>query len=155
MDYFSAKAKHAYECFKSGKSRKKVYCVVEHGDKFFVLKTNPDARYKYMLAGGSIEDGEDVVNAGLREVLEEMNLVVEFVKSLGHIATQSTWTYGDETFKVNDDMEILYTRFVEFGDNKQLGLDGEFDSQDIVAKVSKEDMLNNVAQFAKYGLKLK
>ena len=62
-----------------------MYGVVEKGDKFVVLKGRPNDKYKYSLSGGGIEEDEDFKTAIEREVLEEMNIKVEFVN------TTPTW----------------------------------------------------------------
>lgn len=154
MSYFSEKVKHAYNCYKAGLPRKKVYGVVEKGDKFLVIRCRRDSNYKYCLAGGGIEEGEDSKEAIVRECSEELNAVVEYVKTLGFIHDKSKWKMGDEEFWVDDEMEIVYTKFVRFGENKTLGVEGEFTSQDIVTEISKDEMLKTVAEFVKYGVKL-
>lgn len=154
MDYFTQKAKHAYECYISGKARQKVYGVVEKGDKFVVLKGRPNDKYKYSLSGGGIEDDEDFKIAIEREVLEEMNMKVEFVKKLGFFQTKSKWKYNDEEFWVNDDIYIVYTKFIAYGTNKTLGIEGEFEIQDVVVEVTKDEMIDNVVEFVKFGIKL-
>ena len=64
------------------------------------------------------------------------------------------WKMGDEEFWVDDEMEIVYTKFVRFGENTTLDVEGEFTSQDIVTEISKDEMLKTVAEFVKYGVKL-
>lgn len=153
MDYFKEKEKHAYECYKAGVARKKVYAVVEKGDKFVVLRKKR-SKYKYSLAGGGIEDGEDIITAVKREILEELNIEAEFVRTIGIIHDKSQWNYEGFDFWVDDDMTIVYTKFVKYGDYDKFGVDGEFNTQDGVEEITKEEMLNTVAQFTKYGLKL-
>ncbi len=154
MGYFSQKTKHAFDCYSAGVPRKKVYAVVEKGDSFVVLKTRKGDKYKYALAGGTIEIGEDVQTAAKREILEELNIEAEFVKTLAVIRDKSQWTHEGFTFWVEDEMEIVYTKYVKDGSNTSYGIEGEFETQDIVCIVSKEDMLNGVAEFVHYGVKL-
>ena len=152
--YFEKKARHAYTCYKENKPRQKVYAVVEKEDKFVVLKGREGAKYKYNLSGGGVEKGEDIITAIKREVLEELNIECEFVKTLGVICDKSKWEYKGKSFWVDDRMEIVYVKFLKYAKNSSYGIKGEFESQDIIAEVTKQEMLDNVAEFAKYGVKL-
>lgn len=152
--YFEQKSKHAYTCYKKGIPRKKVYAVVEKGDKFVVLKSRAGDIYKFSLSGGGIEKGEDSITAIKREILEELNIEAEFVRRLGKIAEKSKWNYKGKEFWVDDDIEIVYTKFIKFGNNNQFGIDGEFATQDVVVEVTKEEMFANVYEFVKAGIKL-
>ena len=150
--YFSKKVKHAYKCFKKGKPRKKVYAAVEKGDMFVVLNGRKGASYKYNLAGGSIEKRETAQKAIVRECLEELNMNVEFVKSLGVIQDKSKWNYKGEEFWVDDQMEIVLVKFISYGKNKSFGITGEFTEEDKPVEIAKEEMLNNVYEFTKGGI---
>lgn len=154
MSYYSEKCKHAYNCYKEGLPRKKVYAVVEKYDKFVVLKNDVRSNYKYSIPGGGIEKNEDFQTAIKRECLEELNMNVEFIKTLGVIYDKSKWEYKGKDFLVDDEMTIVYVKFDSYGNNNSLGIDGEFNSQDIVREISKEEMIKNVAEFVKYGIKL-
>lgn len=153
MDYFKEKELHAYNCYKAGVPRKKVYAVVEKDDKFMVLRKKR-IKYKYCLAGGGIEAGEDIETAIKREALEELNAKVEFIKILGVIKDKSKWSYEGFEFWVDDEKTIVYTKFKEYGNNTLFGVEGEFDAEDGVVEITKEEMLNTVAEFTKYGLVL-
>ena len=150
--YFSKKVKHAYKCYKKGLPRKKVYAVVEKGDKFVVLQGRTGATYKYNLAGGGVEKRESVEKAIKRECLEELNMKVEFIRSLGVIQDKSKWTYKGEEFFVDDHMEIVLVKFLDYGKNKSFGLKGEFTKQDVPVEVEKEEMINNVYEFVQGGI---
>ena len=153
MSYVLDKQKHAYMCYKAGKPRYKVYAVVECGiDKYAVLNMTR-GEYKFALAGGTIEDGETIAEAIQREVLEELNIECEYVKTIGHIVDTSDWTYKDESFTVDDDMTIVLVKSIRVVDREMYGIEGEFDTQDVVSYVTKLDMLANVAEFVKYGVK--
>ena len=154
MDYFTKKAKHAYQCFKKGVARQKVYAVVEKGDKFVVLNVKRKENEEYCLAGGGIEKREDIVKAIKREVAEELNIKVEFVRHLGSFATQSKWKYKDKEFFVDDNINVVYTRFVKYTNDNKFGVKGEFSQEDSIAEIDKETMLNTVVEFTKYGIKL-
>ena len=151
MSYFSQKVLHAYNCYINGKPRQKVYGVIEKGNKFVVLRGKSEN--KYMLSGGGIEEGEDLKTAIEREALEELNMVVEFIKELGSFTCKSKWKYNGQEFWVDDHIQVVYTKFIKYGSNNFLGIEGEFESQDIVAEISKEEMLNNVYEFVEGGIK--
>lgn len=154
MGYYEQKAKRAYEHYKKGIPMKNVYGAVEKDGKYLCLQHEGEGKDKYSIAGGGIDDGEDVVNAIKRELLEEMNIHVDFVKSLGHAYWTVPWEYKGKKFDVKYDAEVVLTRFVKFGDNKKLGLDGEFKPDMVgIAEISKEEMLKEVAEFARFGVK--
>lgn len=153
MGYFEKKSKHAYKCYKKGQPRKKVYAVVEKDGKFLVLSNKKNKKYKYCLAGGGIEKKENSFVAAKREILEELNVEAEVVKSLGVIKDKSKWTYKNKEFWVDDEMEIVYAKYVCDGKQKSIGIKGEFDKQVAVALIDRQDMLDYVAEFAYYGLK--
>lgn len=154
MTYAEKKAKYAWELYQKGLPFKKVYAAVEKGDKFVVLK-HESLNYKYSLSGGGVDDGEDSITAIKRELLEELNMHVEVVRSLGSITYPSTRKYQDVEFELPCVAEIFYTKFVRYGDHHKIGLDGEFDKKKVeVAEISKEEMLASVAEFTKFGIKL-
>lgn len=152
MGYLEKKAKHAYKCYKKNVPRRKVYSVVEKDGRYLVLWNKPESRFKYSLAGGSIEKRETLEVAIIRELQEEMNINVEFVKKLGSIMTKSKWNYKGKEFEVNDDISVVLTRFVSYSDRSQLGLEGEFEIQDIVVEISREEMIDNVYEFVEGGI---
>ena len=153
MSYFEEKVKRLYNLYKQNKSIKKAYAVVEKDGNYICL-TCDKGRYKYCLAGGSIEEGESPETAVLREILEELNVNAEIVKSLGFFEYFSSWEYNGKKFDIKNEAEIFLTRFVSFGDNEKLGLEGEFSSITKTIKISKEEMLANVAEFVSFGIKL-
>ena len=153
MDYYEQKAKIAYEKFQRGEPFKKVYAVVQKGDKFVVLKHNK-GRYEFSLSGGGVEDGESNVDAVKREVLEELNIKVEVKESLGFCRYVRTWRYQGKEFDVDHVAEIFLTEFVSFGENKKFGIEGEFDGKEMsIAEISREEMLEKVFEFKNGGIK--
>ena len=151
--YFEAKQKHAYMCYKAHKPRLKVYAVVDCGDGKYAVLKKMKGKCKYALSGGTIEENETIKEAIYREILEELNMESEFVRIIGKIYDKSTWRYKGKEFEVDDDMTIVEVKCIKVLDNIQHGIDGEFATQDIVAYVSKEEMLLNVDEFTTYGLK--
>ena len=154
MTYYEQKAKLAYELYQKGLPFQKVYAVVQKGNKFLVL-TVPDKRYKYSLSGGGIDEGEDVVTAIKRELLEEMNVHVEFVRELDTIHYVHTWRYQGKEFDVGYEAHIVLVKFLSYDEKRKMGLDGEFDGKNVeIAEISKDEMLKNVAEFVDFGVKL-
>ena len=153
MTYYEQKAKLAYGLYQKGLPFQKVYAVVQKGDRFLVLKI-AGKKFEYALSGGGIDEGEDVETAIKRELLEEMNAKVEFVKELGVIHYVRTWTYQGKEFDVNYEAHIVLTKFLAFAERKKMGLEGEFDGKDVeIVEVSKKEMLENVAEFVSFGVK--
>lgn len=154
MSYFEEKVKRYYKLFKQNKPILKAYAVVEKDDKFMVLTTNK-GNWKYCLSGGSVDEGETTEIAIKRELLEELNVNVKVVKSLGFIKYKSHWKHKRTEFDIDNIAEIFYTKFESFGENLNIGLDGEFDTSSInIVLISKEEMLENVAEFKEFGIKL-
>ncbi|MDE6583204.1 MAG: NUDIX domain-containing protein [Clostridia bacterium] len=153
MNYYEQKAKIAYELYLKGLPFKKVYATVQKGDKFVVLK-HEEGKYKYSLSGGGVDPGEDNVTAIKREILEELNINIKVVKSLGIAKYVRTWHYNGKHFDVDYEAEIFHTKFASYGENKNFGLEGEFTTKKIsIDEISKEEMLANVAEFVTFGIK--
>jgi len=153
-EYYNKKAKLAYELYTMGKPFRKVYAAVKKDEKYLVLK-NDKGNYKYSLAGGGIDPSEDSVTAIKREILEELNVNVKVVKSLGMMHYVNTWSYEGQNFDVQYEVEIFLAEFKSFAHGKGFGLEGEFDENFSVAEISKEEMLSSVYEFTKGGIELK
>ncbi len=151
--YSNSKAAGMYQLYLQGKPCKKVYAAVKKGDKYIVLSV-PDRKYKYQISGGGVDLGEKPIEALKRELREEINVNVKNVKSLGHYKTIATWTYMDKTFDVDYLVEIFSAEFDSYANNDSFGLEGEFGDGVRIAEVSKQEMLENVAQFVEFGIKL-
>lgn len=152
-EYYNQKAKYAYGLFTAGKPFRKVYAAVEKDGEFIVLE-HESGKYKYSLSGGGVDEGEDNITAIKRELMEELNINVEIVKSLGITKYQKTWHYEGKDFDVDYEAEIYLAKFLSYADNNNFGLKGEFDNKRIkVSLISKKEMLENVAEFCKFGLK--
>lgn len=151
-EYYNQKAKYAYQLYTEGKPFKKVYAAVKKGDKYIVLK-NKKGNYKYSLSGGGVDPGEDNITAIKRELKEELNVNVKVVKPLGIVRLVKTWRYEGREFDVPYECEIFLTEFVSYANVKDFGLSGEFDDNFSVAEVSKKEMVNNVFEFTKGGIK--
>lgn len=153
MSYFEEKVKRLYKLHKQNKAIQKAYAVVEKDGKYICL-TCDKGKYKYCIAGGSIEDGEKAEDAVAREILEELNINARVIKSLGSFEYFSSWEYKGKKFDIKNHAEIFLTTFVSYGDNTKLGLEGEFSQSTKNIEISKEEMLANVAEFVTYGIKL-
>ena len=153
MSYYQKKLKHEYSLFLKKQPLKKVYAAVSINGKFAVLTCNA-GNFKYCLSGGGVEKGETNQIAIVREIGEELNMNVEIVKSLGTIHYTADKEYKGKKFTSNYEAEIFLTKFISYGKNTKLGIDGEFDNSINVAIISKEEMLNNVAEFVKFDLTL-
>ena len=152
MSYYQQKAKYAYDLFLQGKPFKKVYAVVQKGDKYVVLHNK--TKNSYQLSGGGVDKGEDNIKAIKREIVEELNMQINIIKSLGTIKYFKTWRYEGKEFDVDYEAEIFYTSFVSYENNTKFGIEGEFDDKKIdIVEISKETMLQKVAEFTKFGLK--
>ena len=51
-------------------------------------------------------------------------------------------------------MHIVLVKYESYSNNTTMGVEGEFDKDDIVVEIDKKEMLENVAEFKKYGIKL-
>lgn len=152
-EYYLKKAKYAYELYCLKKPFRKVYAVIKKDDRFVVLQ-NIKGRYKFSLAGGGIDEGEDEVTAIKRELIEELNMHVNIIKSLGKTTYFKTWNYNGKDFDVEYQAEIFLTEFIKYDDNKNFGLEGEFDDNFTISEISKQKMLSSVFEFVKGGILL-
>lgn len=154
MDYYTQKAKRMYQLFLKGVPCKKVYGAVCKGGRYVVIKNANDAKWRYQIAGGGVEEGETNEVAILREVAEELNINAKIVKSLGVLTYKTTWRYENKEFVVDNEAEIFLLEFVSCSHNAHFGLEGEFARNVEVALISKHEMIKNVYEFAKGGIKL-
>ena len=154
MGYNEQKAKKMYDLFVRGKPCRKVYGAVEKDGKFIVLKNPADRKYKYSIAGGTVENDEDNIVAIKREIMEELNINVEVVKSLGFLNWKQNWVFEGKEFQMPYEVEIFLTKFVSYSNRKSLGLEGEFSKDITVCEVSKEEMMQNVYEFVVGNFKI-
>ena len=157
MDYYTQKAKRMYELYLKGEPCRKVYAAVRKQNKFVVIKNAEGKKWKYQIAGGGVETDETKQEAIKREVLEELNINAEIVKSLGFVVYKTNWNYEGKEFSVDYECEVFLLDFISYSDNDKFGLDGEFDETKVkgIALISEEEMLENVYEFASAGIKLR
>ena len=60
-----------------------MYAAVEKDRQFLVLENNSGYR-KYCFSGGGVDEGKDNVTVIKRELLEELNVIVDVEKKFGN-----------------------------------------------------------------------
>lgn len=151
--YYNQKAKYAWQLYNENKPFVKVYSVIEHGSKFVVLKdAKKDAKYKYQLAGGGVEEGESIAEATIREVKEETGLDVTFERELDVLHFYKTWRYEGKAFDVLYEAHVVLSKVDTVKHGGKMGLAGEFDDVKL-AEVEKQEMLQNVGEFVRFHAK--
>lgn len=156
MDYREQIAERAYGLYKQGKSFLKVYAIVEKDGKYVVLhRKNKNNKDEYRLAGGGVDDGEDNVTAIKRELIEELNMNVEIIKSLGSYKYPTKREYQGKEFKLDCYAEIFYVKFLSYADNNKMGIEGEFDNLGVdIAYITRSKLLKSFDIFTKHGFVL-
>lgn len=93
--------------------------IMDEENRVLVVRQHHEGRDIWMVPGGGIEEGEDTLQAGIREVMEETGLEIEMGPLLWHVEEVS---------------EERGQRFVNFfkgklvGGDMHLGMDPEFDN---------------------------
>lgn len=99
--------------------------ILDDKNRVLMVCQHHEDRDIWMVPGGGIEDGEDTLHAGIRELLEETGLEIEMGPLLWHVEEVS---------------ESRGQRFVNFfmgrlvGGDMHLGMDPEFDAMHQVLK---------------------
>ena len=99
--------------------------ILDDKNRVLMVCQHHEERDIWMVPGGGIEDGEDTLHAGIRELLEETGLEIEMGPLLWHVEEVS---------------ESRGQRFVNFfmgrlvGGDMHLGMDPEFDDSHQVLK---------------------
>ncbi len=119
---------------------RRVRVLIKHGDDY-VLVINKFGPGKWQLPGGGIKFGESVEAAGVREVEEELGLVIAHVKKL-HDAFIVVKQFGLL-------MRYSYV-FIELDEQKELIFNREL--QD--ARWVSADEMSNIAKEVSIGLEL-
>lgn len=108
-----------------------VFCYIIKDNKVLLIKrNNPPARNQYTVIGGKKEKGENIVNACIREVYEETNLMVSDLKLVGII----------NNYIENYDRETLTFYFIanSFCGELKSSQEGDLEWCDIEASYEKE-----------------
>ena len=151
QEYYNEKAKYAYKLFCEHKPFVKVYGVVEKDGKYIVHYDKK--KDKYMISGGGVEENEDLVTALKREIDEELNIKIDVVKQLDVIHLQKTWRLDGKEFDVDYEVHVFYSKYVAPSDRKEVGLYGEFDDNVCIKEISKQQLLEKVDEFCRFGVK--
>lgn len=152
-EYVNSKAERMYQLYMQGKPCRKVYAAVKKGDKYIVISA-PGKKYKYQLSGGGVDGDESSTQALQRELLEELNVKVKNIKSLGQYTAIRTWHYKDIPFDVDYEVEVFHAEFASYANNTMFGLEGEFNTSVKIEEITKEEMLKTVYEFVREGIKL-
>lgn len=110
--------------------------ILDEEKRVLVVRQRHEGKDIWMVPGGGIEEGEDTLQAGIREVMEETGLEIEMGPLLWHVEEVS---------------EERGQRFVNFfmgkltGGSMHLGMDPEFDATHQVLKevrfMTKEELM--------------
>ncbi len=127
--------------------RDAVMCVVKHWDKDLYLcqswRDYPDIR---SMVSGGIEEGEDVVTAGKREIMEESGYVnVKFIRQIGSF---SLINFYHQLKKVNTLARFQYLYF-ELQDDTLKPLSAEEDAKHIHEWKKKDEVYDYLTIFEK------
>ena len=153
-DYYRQKAIRAKELFDRGLPFVKVYAPVRDGDKFIVLEKHRDGKTFYDIAGGGVDENENLEDALKRELAEELHVDVEIVKHLGMYNEMfRDWELDGEKFSIRYEIHVFDVKLVKKKGGK-LGLKGEFNSDVKIAKIDKETLLASVPEFRDFGFKI-
>lgn len=153
-NYYRKKAEFAKKLYDKGLPFVKVYATVREGEDFIVLKREKEGKISYQLAGGGVDEGEDLTRAVKRELLEELNAVVEVVSELGvYNDLVVPYELDGEKFSVRYEIHVFDTKLIRFKRGK-LGLKGEFDKATEIERIDKTTLLNTVAEFCEFNIKL-
>lgn len=152
--YYRKKAEYAKKLYDKGLPFVKVYATVREGEDFIVLKREKEGKISYQLAGGGVDEKEDLTTAVKRELLEELNAVVEVVSELGvYNDLVVPYELDGEKFSVRYEIHVFDTKLIRFKRGR-LGLKGEFDKRTDIARIDKNTLLNTVAEFCEFNIKL-
>ena len=154
-EYYRKKAEYAKSLHDRGLPWVKAYGVVRDGDKFLVLTyTKKDGTIGYTLSGGGVDEGETPAEGIVREIREELSVEVEIIRELGvYDKLVKTWRLDDKAYDIPYEIHVFDTKLVKRL-NKQLGLEGEFDSQNTAVLIDEQTMLSTVAEFTEMGMQL-
>ena len=104
-----------------------VYGIIANNNKLVVIKKNGGPYINsFDLPGGSLEDGEYLKDAIIREIREESGLKVSQIKQLGTTSFRYPWHYLD--YQMNQHIAVFYQ--VTGYDGELLETVRQFDGQD-------------------------
>lgn len=129
-EYFEDKSKLYYENYINNKCTQKVRGIILNTEGQILL-LHSKKHNGYSIPGGTVEQGENIKDTVIREVLEETGASVIPIKVVGkYYHTSKNFSYDGITF---DSERVEYFYFCKFKQfvNDNLGLSGEFDAGDI------------------------
>ena len=129
-EYFEDKSKLYYENYMKNKCTCKVRGIIVNEDGEILL-LNSKKHNGYSIPVGTVENGESLKDAVVREVMEETGAEIIPIKIVGkYYHTSKNFNYDGITF---DSERVEYFYFCKFKSfvNQNRGLDGEFDVGDI------------------------
>lgn len=104
-----------------------VYGIITINNKLVVIKKNGGPYInRFDLPGGSLEDGEFLKDAIIREIREETGLDVLKIRQLGITSFEYPWDYLD--YKINQHIAVFYE--VQKVTGKVMDSVEQFDGQD-------------------------
>ena len=125
-DYFYEKSKKYYEKYKAKKLTKKVGSIVKDGNKYLTILR---AGKRPMFAGGSVDEGETIKQAVVREALEEYGVNVEPVKYFGRSYYTVPMKIDGTDFKSNRVEYFYLCKVISDDKSAAFGLEGEFSAK--------------------------
>ena len=141
-EYIDQKIQFAYQLYKQNRFFRKSRAIVKQGDDFIVLFNS--AIKKYSIAGGGVEEGENIRKACIREAYEELGARVKIVKFLTKNYYSTKLKLGDKEFD-SKRVEFFFLCEVKKFEDVELGLEGEFASQIEVKRLSKQEFVKSKA----------
>ena len=137
-EYIDQKIQFAYKLYKQNRFFRKSRAIVKQGDDFLVLYNT--ATNRYSIAGGGVEEGENIKKACIREAYEELGARVKIVKFLTKNYYSTKLKMGEEEFD-SKRVEFFFLCEVKKLEDVELGIEGEFTGKIEVKKLSKEEFL--------------
>ena len=134
-EYLEEKVKFSYEKFKQNRFFRKVRAIILKGNDVVILKTISG----FTFPGGGVDDNESLADACKREAYEESGIIVKPIKVVHKNYYSVPMRYNNESFS-SKRVEFFYLCEYVSQDNKQLGLDGEFEDKVEIMLVPKEKL---------------
>ena len=144
--YVNNKAIVVYNLLKNNKFSRKVRAIVIKDNKLLVIKIEyNNGKVHYLLPGGTVDEGETIKMAVVREVLEEYAINVKPSKYLGKLYYKVAMELNGEKFNSRVIDYYYICEFLSSADGTDFGIDGEFTKKDrkyTKTTLSIDDLLN-------------
>ena len=135
-EYIDQKIQFAYKLYKQNRFFRKSRAIVKQGDDFVVLFNT--VTHRYSIAGGGVEEGENIKRACIREAYEELGARVRIVKYLTKNYYSTKLKIGEKEFD-SKRVEFFFLCEVKKMENVELGIEGEFTGKIEVKKLSRDE----------------